>query len=157
MKDWIIGILVLLNLALLAFLWYSPKPEEAPHPEKKMFQHISRVLDLNEEQQAEFEALRKSYFQENRELHRHIRENKRAILHALEHSEYDSTKLEDLSRDNAALHYEMEQLMISHFQELEALCTPEQREELHHLFIRSLREHGPGKGHGKHRREHQDH
>ena len=128
----IIIVLVLLNAALLAWLWLAPGRARHPGgpgpggPEN----FLAEKLHFNPAQRTRFDSLRATYFRQMSPLMERAHASRLNYFQLL-----DDTTLTDqqLAQRAAAGHAAMtavDVLTLRHFQQVAALCTPAQREQL---------------------------
>lgn len=116
------AVLFLINLVLIGFLFLKPGKHGPGEGPKKL---IIERLNLNREQVVQYEALirehRKSIHQADREL----REAKNQLYQTLSHHATDSLQQLMLEK-TAKIHQHIEEIHYRHFQDIRALCSPEQ-------------------------------
>ena len=115
-----IGVLLLLNVGLLAFLLTRRPPPEPP------FEFLSRKIGLDAAQQAEYKILREAHHaqiiarqQKNEDLHRTFFEMMTAPV-------VDSLRLRQLTDSIATIKKEEEIITFWHFRAVRGICRPEQ-------------------------------
>ena len=122
--------LLVLNVLLLAFLFFRPGPGHDP---KRMIIH---ELDLSGDQVKEYEALIQDHRATVQALEKTLFDAKRSLYDQLEQTE-DTAERDRLLDELSRLHRELEQAHFEHFSGLRAICTQDQlpqfRELLHKL------------------------
>lgn len=115
--------LVVLNLGLLAFLWFRPgHPHHGGGPGK----FIVEELKFDEKQQAAFEKLKeqhRTHMDANISRFMHLNDELFALLGK---DGVDSAAVKIISDSIAWLHGDMARITYDHFLQVRALCTPEQ-------------------------------
>jgi len=132
----IIIVLVLVNVALLAWLWMSPgrvRHPGGPGPGGAE-NFLAEELHFTPAQRTRFDSLRASYFRQMHPLMERAHANRLNYFQLL-----DDTTLTDqqLAQRAAVGHTAMtavDVLTLRHFQQVAALCTPAQRQQLTHVL-----------------------
>ncbi len=150
-NTWLIILLVVLNVFSLTALWFSKSgpPNERRGHKDRMAGFLKKELGLNDEQLATFQTLRKEHFQLRKEHSKAIHEKKHELIIAATASEEDSIMIQNLVNDITELERKSELLFIDHLNNLKAVCTPEQQQNLSKVFLKGMRPHGPPKKHEK--------
>jgi uncharacterized membrane protein len=133
---WIIGILILLNLGTLGFIWLMPPP---PAPGEIVGPLMEERLELRKEQREAFREERHAHFQNRRALLNEIQQSKRQLIDALSGASVDSLKAEMFLQQLEKHHSLLEEEFMRHFLELRKICDEQQQDRLRELFLHGLR------------------
>jgi len=142
-NNWLVILLVVLNLALLASIWFKPKPPRHHLPDIAL--HLQKQLDLTAEQTQQFKELRKENFEQTRPLLDLMRSNKQAMIEALGQAPPDTLKAKQLAKQIAQQQQGIEEALIQHYLALKEVCTPQQQQGLNELFLEAMKPKGPQK------------
>lgn len=135
--KWIIGALVLLNLILLSILFFlRPQHGERKRPNPNDF--LKKELNLTDDQAVKFTELRKAHFQKTREELKEIRTLKNEILDAISAESPDTLKANMIADQIGIKEANREKLLVQHYLELQAECSPEQRQKLERVFKKAM-------------------
>ena len=126
---WVIGGLLLLNVSLLAFIWIK-KPDHKPPP------FLEEKLAFTADQQQQFEKLRNSHMREMDRLRKDI-DALRDELYGTSGS--SDEKVREITTQLGNKKAEGDLLTYRHFQEVRAICTPEQQQEFDKLINEIVR------------------
>lgn len=142
----IISALILLNIATLATLWF--RPMGPPPPDRhRTGDFLVRELKFDKQQAEQFRKLRDAHFQNARELDHQIHENKRRMLEVLAQNPPDTAAAFAITQSTGKLTHRLDSLLVQHYLDIQAICTPEQREKLKHVFMEAMpKPEGPPKG-----------
>lgn len=129
-------------------LWLQPMPHEriggppekglAPPP-RRAEGFLVKALDLDAEQRAELKDLRDEHFDETRGIHKEIRATKRSMFDALLAAEPDTIAAKQFAAEYGDQLEKIDELLIQHYLEIRAICSPEQQEELRKVFRQAIR------------------
>ncbi|MBR9919737.1 MAG: periplasmic heavy metal sensor [Bacteroidetes bacterium] len=118
-----LSLLVLLNLALMTFLFFKPGPP--PHlPNPQVREIIISQLNFNDQQAADYEKLIREHQQQIREKQEEIRQLKQDLYKQL--ISEDLQRKENIIEHLGSLQMEIEQVHYNHFESIKELCTPDQ-------------------------------
>ena len=135
-NNWLLILLVVLNLALLASIWLKPQPS---HHSTDIISQFKMELDLTAEQTQQFKNLRKENFEKTKPLHNLIRRNKQSIIEALGQQPPDTLKANQLVRQITRQQQTIEELLVEHYLALKQVCTPQQQQRLNTLFLKAMK------------------
>ncbi|MFK8020618.1 MAG: Spy/CpxP family protein refolding chaperone [Pseudomonadales bacterium] len=156
-------VLLMSSVALVA----TARPNFDPgQMHQRMFDKISKKLDLSEEQTIEVQALREEFQLENGTLHEQIKQKFTAISEQSSSETFDEASVVTLANELGELTAQAAVAVARHHNEFQQLLTAEQREELSQLKAKFSERHanrGDKKGKRGHKRfermhdkEHQD-
>lgn len=137
---WGVLLLVLMNIASLATVWFQqryhpgPLPPPGGPPQDRIGMFLEHELGLTAAQAAAFKNLQKEHFQKTKALHDRIRDLKHELFNELAVAAPDTQKAESLTAEIGARQQELEKNTFYHFLALKRLCTPEQQKKLEQLF-----------------------
>lgn len=135
--KWVIGALVLLNLILLSVLFFlRPRHGGGERPNPNDF--LKKELNLTDDQVVKFKELRKTHFQKSREEWKAVRLLKNEMLEAISAESPDTSKANMIADQIGIKEANKEKLLVQHYLELQAECTPEQRQKLERVFKKAM-------------------
>ncbi len=141
----VIGLLVL-NLLTIGVLVFRTNQRPAPPGGEEPARVIIDRLHLDTVQQQQYRQLITQHQQQTRQLSEQAKELYRTYYGLLEATPVDSVRANALSQEIAANQRTSAQVNFAHFQQIKALCRPEQQAdfvrlvaELSRLFGRSQR------------------
>ena len=117
----IIGVLLLLNIAILLF--FSLNRLQKPEPP---FEYLMRELDLSAEQRTKYLQIHEEHTAQIRLSRAKVEVLHQQYFHWMASPETDSLKLQVVLDSVAALRVLEEQITFHHFKAVRGLCTPEQ-------------------------------
>ena len=134
-------LLVALNLGMLALLlWPKPPlpqgPEGGPNP--RMHHLFREKLNLSSEQATAFEAAMQKHRAVSIPELQKVRAMKQDLIRSMAGEHPDTDKTTQLIQKIAQQHAAIDSLLVIHYQELKAICTPEQQVELETIFMKSF-------------------
>ncbi len=142
-------ILFLLNFGTIAFIWLH-KP---PHPEHEFMQHelppphdnekpadfLIHELNLNTQQQSDFEKLRKEHQDAMKQSFDDMKKNKDELFGYLSKGQGDSVKVNQLADNIARSQKQIELATFSHFQKVRAICDENQKKKFDEIIGDALK------------------
>ena len=134
----LVGILVVLNIALLVFLLFgrAKGPKRGGHHGKgKPSRFIQKTFDFDEKQMAQFDQSKESHFENLRELHSELSQLSESF-YLIDRNE-DSSKSDSLMSEINSLNQEIYMRNLKHFEEVRSICTPDQVDGME-AFIKEL-------------------
>lgn len=151
--KWCVGILVVLNIALLVNSWRKPgMMHPPPHPPRHAegggpAKMIIEELKFSAEQVKQFEELKRSHQSSIRELNDKGREIRHAYFELLKSDEVDQKHVDELSSAIASNQKEIEKVTFDHFKDVRKLCNTDQKKHFDEIIGDILR-HMAGGGRG---------
>ncbi|WP_304236658.1 Spy/CpxP family protein refolding chaperone [Jiulongibacter sediminis] len=121
---WGIGALLLVNLVLLVTVFLQKGSDTRPEPSP----FLEEALGFNPQQTQEFHALRNEHHQQMMEKNKEIKKLKDQFFDGLK-GDVSKTETEMINKRIGELVAEIDMITYEHFQEVRALCTPEQQKE----------------------------
>jgi Spy/CpxP family protein refolding chaperone len=162
---WLIGLLVVMNLATLGTLWYTAlrKPAAAPPPagdtprantspvenrragnrQADIRRFLERELDPSPEQAAQFEELRLKQAAAIQAAQEEIHRLKKAEIDAILAPQPDRAKGEALADQIGIMEAKKEQILFAHLRNLMALCRPDQEQKFRSILGELVRMFSP--------------
>jgi len=137
--NWLIIILIIINLGLLTFLiiQYNSNKEILKSQEIRQ-QHVAKFmhnqLNLSTEQQNLFKESGHSYFEAMRNISKDAKNTKKELYKEIFKKEPNPEKIEALIELLGKKHSELEKAQFEHFYELKKVCNPEQEEQLEEIM-----------------------
>lgn len=145
----IILALILLNAALLAWIYFKP----GRMPRRQHGEHwntfLPDTLKFTPQQRQEFDSLRRSYFEKTGPMARELRTARQEFYRLL-----DDTAMTDKQLYERAAHINgristIDVITLQHFRQVARLCTPAQRAQLKTILIEMpFVDRGMGRGGG---------
>ena len=140
-------LLVLLNAATLFYLFgqRKPQPETVP-PGAGPAAYITRYLQLNTQQQAQFEQLRNEHQAAMRPAREADKQLHRQFFNLVKEGKGLGAATDTLLNKMAEQRRIMETATFTHFQQLRAMCTDEQKTKLNDIIDQLAAQLGRPKG-----------
>ena len=129
--GWLIGILILANIATLMFFWIGHLKNQKNHSPKEF---LAKSLHFSESQKNAYFELAKDHNESANKIREQIKINKEELFQLLK-----SEKIDDSIKKNAALKISisiqaLDMLTFEHFKKVRALCTEEQKPKFDELI-----------------------
>jgi periplasmic protein CpxP/Spy len=118
--------LLVLNIGIVGYLAFA-RLGPPPHPE--LFKMVVRELNLNDQQQQQYFALRDDHRRAMNALDDEFAEGLKQYLLQLRPAAPDSVRMEFLENRLAAIEKEKAKITFLHFKEVRALCNPGQQKD----------------------------
>jgi Spy/CpxP family protein refolding chaperone len=152
--KWIIGFLILLNLATISLFWvinfkehrlrndqFGPlHQQQHAHKRDKSIEFLVKELNLTQNQSLAFKDEREKHFLQIDPLKNSIHSKKEQLFNDVFRKQVDSIETFKLQKEINLLENELEELKLKHFLKLSSICTDVQKEKLkgifHHLILR---------------------
>lgn len=135
----IIILLVALNLATLAFMWFNRPGRERPGDKAQAAAFLIRELDLNPAQQYQYQKLRQEHRAKLNVLNERDRVLHKRFFDLLSPETADSISMEAMATAIAANRKEMELVTYEHFDMIKKLLNPAQQMKFDSIFQDVLR------------------
>ena len=143
--QWIIGILIILNLFSLSIIWYGhikhndnrildDKVRNIERPDKKESNFLNKELGLDKEQIKLIRSLRENHIQKIRKTQRLIHKKKRIFIEKAFSNEINDSILNLLADELGELQKELELINKEHIRNMTENLNPEQTEKFKKLF-----------------------
>jgi Spy/CpxP family protein refolding chaperone len=129
--GWLIGLLILANIATLTFFWIGHLKNQRNHSPKEF---LAKSLHFSETQKNAYFELAKDHNESANKIREQIKINKEELFQLLK-----SEKIDDSIKKNAALKISisiqaLDMLTFEHFKKIRALCTEEQKPKFDELI-----------------------
>ncbi|WP_276480926.1 hypothetical protein [Paraflavitalea pollutisoli] len=128
----LVGILLVTNIITLSFFW-SMKPHDAPGKNqseadrnKRMGQFMVNELKLDKDQETVYWKLRDTLVSRQKPLWDSIRNSKKRFFDLLKEPASADSLVNNKAEQIALLQKELDLITFRHFQQVRALCRPEQ-------------------------------
>jgi Spy/CpxP family protein refolding chaperone len=141
LKNWLIAVLVVLNLLTVSILWIQtaktnePQRKEQGPRSSESVQLMAKALDLSKEQMNHLNNIRTGLLDQLKEKNDRLNEKKRELAEELFKTNPDTSSAKRTTEEIGELQSKVELLRFQHFYELLALCTPEQKEKLRPIIV----------------------
>lgn len=127
-------VLLLTNVITLAFYWSTKHKTEQHKPndnnpadrQRRMGQFMVNELKLDKEQEAVYWKLRDTMVSQQKPLMDSIRNRKKSFFDLLKDPNPDNALIQSKSDEIAVLQKQLDIITFQHFQQVRALCKPEQ-------------------------------
>lgn len=130
-NKWLTGLLIVLlaaNAVTIALFWLN-KPKPATGPKGSPAEFLVKELSLDARQQEQLKVLVTEHRKNAEELRMKIRTAKESFFDLLKQSQVaDSTKTQ-AAKAVSVITEQLDLLTLNHFQQVRALCTPEQQKK----------------------------
>lgn len=135
-----VGLLALLNIALLVTIWQRLQHEgPAGGPPEGPGKRIIHDLGLNQKQQQKFEALKQTHRAAMERLRQRGGELRDEYFELLKNSLPDTSLVRQKARAIARNQEDIEMATFEHFREVRKICTPEQQKKFDAIITDVLR------------------
>jgi len=129
--GWLIGLLILANIATLTFFWIGHLKNQRNNSPKEF---LAKSLHFSETQKNAYFELAKDHNESANKIREQIKINKEELFQLLK-----SEKIDDSIKKNAALKISisiqaLDMLTFEHFKKIRALCTEEQKPKFDELI-----------------------
>ncbi len=145
----IIVALVVLNAALLAWMYMGPKHPPHWRGGNRWKSFLADTLKFSPEQRVQFDTLRKQYFRETMPMAKDLKKARQEFYKLLDDTTLTQTQLTEKASVINNRVANMDVITLLHFRKVAALCTPAQREQLKKILIEMpFVDRGMGRGGG---------
>ena len=129
--SWLIGVLILANIATLTFFWIGHLKDQRNHSPKEF---LAKSLHFSESQKNAYFELAKDHNESANKIREQIKINKENLFQLLK-----SEKVDDSIKKNSTLKISLsiqalDMLTFEHFKKVRALCTEEQKPKFDELI-----------------------
>ncbi|WP_448699164.1 Spy/CpxP family protein refolding chaperone [Mucilaginibacter sp. AW1-3] len=150
MWGFIVGLLVVANIATLAGFWYiklhSNKIADLPRGQSNTQKFIIAELGLDASQQRAYEELVQQHRENVGRVQDDLREAKDAFFNSIAHPETSQAEVDTLSAHIAKCERKLDMITYEHFKKVRALCNDTQKTKFDNIIKQVLRMMGPGGG-----------
>ncbi|WP_117879824.1 Spy/CpxP family protein refolding chaperone [Aureibaculum luteum] len=139
----IIVLLILLNLSIVATLFYNKNEvtnygvqdnQEIEMPTNHLGRFFREALNLSNEQHRAFQNIRHQYHENSDIIIEKMDKNRNDLLTALGAEKSDTIILKKLSKDIGSLHTELKNLTIQYYLDMKEVCNEKQKVKLFQTF-----------------------
>ncbi len=130
----VIILLVAMNLATMAFMWFNRPGRERPGDKAQAAAFLTRELNLNPAQQDQYQKLRQEHRAKLNVLNERDRVLHKRFFDLLSLETADSISVEALASALAANRKEMELVTYEHFDMIKKLLNPDQQMKFDSIF-----------------------
>ncbi len=136
----VILILLLINIATLAFIWTSSqRPQNFPPRPPDVGEFLTQKLQLTEKQQKQFETLKHAHHEKVEILREKSKNLHDDFFELLKQPEIDTTTI-NLAADAIINNQKaLELVTFYHFKEVRAICSPTQQKKFDEVIREALR------------------
>lgn len=129
-----IGILVVLNIAVLSFIFFHKPLQSPPHGLRAFDRLVIQTLELDEAQQQQFDEMKREHHEAIMQLDKDMKAPVEAYFSLLLTKDTSSVKKEELEQQMATIYKEKLRITYRHFEQLKAICRPEQQQHFDKLI-----------------------
>ncbi len=129
----IIGALVALNIGLLTWIWVRPTGAEHRRNRSTVGTFLADTLQFSPQQRQQLASLQKTYMEQMQARQKSLRQARKAYFRLTDSSFTDAQRRQQA----LAFHEQAAQidlLTLAHFDQVAAICSPEQRKLLNKLL-----------------------
>ena len=135
--TWLVVILIIANIAVITMFWLSHN-QKPPRPAGTPAEFLTKELGLNEQQQQQLHQLANKHHMESEKIRGKIKDARDHLFDLLK-----QTNVTDSSKQQAAASVadnlkQLELLTFEHFQQVRALCNPEQQKKFDQVINQVL-------------------
>ena len=158
----LIGVLVIINLALLGTIWYKfvrtprfpfgplnmtertpgiPDPNDRIKFEEGLKRFLKQEIGFSTAQQEKFLELQRRHLENVRKTHRQISELRKDLMDSLFNEDTDHETIDRTAAEIGEITVSHEKSVLNHFRALAEICTPEQQvkyKKLLHQILEQL-------------------
>jgi Spy/CpxP family protein refolding chaperone len=135
-------ILLVANAVTLTLLWSNHSKHrrdenaavQPPPPGGQAFEYITNELKLTQQQQDAYKVLREAHHAAQVVLQDSIRKSKDVFFDLLQMPSVNDTVLHNASKKGLEFQEQLEIMTFKHFQQVRALCTPEQQKRFDEII-----------------------
>ena len=130
----IILLLVIMNIATLAFMWFNRPGRERQGDKQQTANYLIRELGLNQAQQDQYQKLRQEHRAKLNVLNERDRVLHKRFFDLLLLETADSISMEAMANAISANRKEMEILTYEHFEMITKILNPDQKKKFDKIF-----------------------
>ncbi len=142
----LVALLVLGNLASLAFLWLHKAPNAQPPTGARADAFITRELKLDRVQQEQYHQLMMEHRRQTQAVRMQIRDAKDAFFALLQNPGTTDSSKKQAAANVSRYTEELDLLTFEHFQKLRAICNPVQQQRFDEIIHQVIGMMGQGPG-----------
>ncbi len=151
-QSWAVPLLMGLNILFLGFmLWQQTQPQsmgpQGPRKNGNIKSFLVKELNLNDTQQAEYEALIQDHQNQNKATHQRLRLLMDKQIEMISQGK-DEAEIELLAQEFGSIHADMIRENAAHFNSIREILNAEQQEKFKGLLKEVMQKMGPGMGPG---------
>jgi len=138
--------LLLVNIGTLTFIWMQgnrqhggPPPPPPQGEGRGVFEFLTHELQLDNQQQQQYESLRDEHHRAVEELQMNSREIHQQYFELLHGANTDSAQVNLLADSLAHIQKQIDLITFYHFQKVRSICKPEQQKRFDEVINEALR------------------
>jgi Spy/CpxP family protein refolding chaperone len=152
-------VLLLVNTAVLAMLWFK-KPPQGPPPGGSAKDFLIKELNLSADQQKKFDGLREEHQKQTRDIMEGMKDLKDALVDKISSPENDTTGINDLTSQIADKERRRDIATVNHFRSFRTILNADQQKKFDKILRQVMRmmsgQQRPPQGPPPHERERGD-
>ena len=138
----LVAILVVMNIGLVAFMWYTQRPDRGQGPPAAA-RFLLKELGFDKNQEQQYLELQK-HFEDSLEPVRHHERAAHDRFFEMMHADTpDSVKVAAVIDTMGHIRAQIEYLTFSHFRQIRSLCNKEQQQKFDKIILETMRKMGP--------------
>ena len=141
----LVAILVVMNIGLVAFMWFTQQPDRAQGPPAAA-RFLLKELGFNKNQEQKYIELQQHFEDSLEPVRHHERDVHDRFFEMMHASAPDSAQLAATIDTMAHIRSQIEYLTFSHFRQIRALCNNEQQQKFDKIILETMRKMGPPSG-----------
>ncbi len=125
----IVGILLLTNIALIAFILFNKPPEKRGRGDREamMTEFLQKQVGFNEQQMQQYDTLNKQHKEKMRMRFDEMRSNRQQVYKTVGDQSFSDSAINDAAAKLSASQKDMEAGLLQHFASIRKICTPDQQ------------------------------
>ncbi len=135
-RNWLIVILLIINLLTVSILWMQTARTNEPQPQRQDTRAsesvalLRKTIDLNDGQAKQFDSMRAGQIEKSKSFNDQLAALKKQLSEELFKEHPDSSQVRSLTENIGSIQSKVELIRFEYFKDLLAICTPTQREKL---------------------------
>lgn len=138
-------LMIVLNLALLGWIWFGPDGHRGPGKGRAR-DFLIRELKLDAAQQKQYDVLIEKHHADLRPVQDEMRHTRDSLFDQLASATPDTAIAHRLETKIGTLQAKMERITFEHFQQVRAFCRPDQQKDFDRVIRDALRMMAPPQG-----------
>ncbi len=140
-RNLVILVLAILNIILVAMLWFGPRPKEKVISLTDTA--FSKKLEMDSKQTKEFKEVSLKFKTEVDELRERLYDTQFRMIQLISENPPDKVKASILGNSTGVIQVTLDQLLVDHYLDVESICTDSQKEKLGSVVMELMEKNGP--------------
>ena len=133
--QWSVALLMVANVALMAFLWLRPAGRQARHDGRRARDYVVKELQLTTAQIGQYETLIQDHQRQMRQLGDEGRILRQHLFENMHPGAAGSAAADSLAMLIGQNQKQIELATYNHFLHLRDICTPQQQQKLDNIIV----------------------